>query len=80
MTDTAMETNEIMHDYKDLMRANAQKYVNHIRNKEKRAYAQAYLNYLTSWRPEPKTEEYKLGTMATQAVRMTLNKMCGTNA
>lgn len=50
----------------------AQRYIYDIHNSEKKAYAWAYYNYLTSSRAEPNRSEYKVNVMAAQAVRMTL--------
>jgi hypothetical protein len=47
-------------------------YVLKIRNASKRAYAKAYLDYIVKRDPQPDPEQFKLGTMAAQAVRMSL--------
>jgi hypothetical protein len=53
----------------------AQRYIYAIHNAEKKAYAWAYYNYLTSSRAPPNTDEYKIGVMAAQAVRMNLTEL-----
>jgi len=55
----------------------AARYVLHIRNKEKKRYAWAYMQYLYLGTPEPDANSYGVSGMATQAVRLALREIKG---
>ena len=50
----------------------ANRYLRGIRNKQKREYAEAYLNHLLGKSIEPQSDSYGIGYMAAQAVRLQL--------
>jgi hypothetical protein len=60
------------------MTGNARKYIDRIKNDEKRAFAEDYFTFLLGGPRKPffeDTREYKLSTMARQAVRMNLDEI-----
>jgi hypothetical protein len=56
----------------------ARSYIQKIVNPEKRAYANAYMNYLEGKQPHaPLGDAYRCSLMARQAVRLALIKILG---
>ena len=51
---------------------NVQAYINRIRNKDKRRYAQDYWRYLQGKGKSPKASTYNVSCMALQGVRLQL--------
>jgi len=49
-----------------------EKYIKSIKNKEKKLYAEYYLDYLMGKKKKPDSSSFKLSYMAAQEVRMTL--------
>lgn len=55
----------------------ANKYLNAIRNAEKRRYAYEYWGFRRGLMNEPNPDHFNLGAMARQAVRMQMNEIMG---
>jgi hypothetical protein len=55
------------------------RYISHIRNKNKQAYAFKFREYLWHRIPEPDSKSFNISYMAAQAVRLELHRILDTD-